>query len=142
MSNGIDPITGRRPHRFVMRRPKPIPIEPFHVSPPIKCRDCGAVDIWCTTCEARHPIRSIDDHTHVAFCIREEHKAQLRQHCPLAGRADHALDQQVHERKREIAAAMVGALIGFITGVALTLLTVAIVGGAYLYQGVEHRIEQ
>jgi len=82
-----------------------------------------------------HPIRAIEHHVHIAHCHAKQ--KELRHPCPIPGRlardkaeAD-ALDPLVHERKREIAAATVGLLLGFILGVVATLATIVSLNLAY-----------
>ena len=129
-------------HRFVMRKQAPIPVEPFKLPPPIKCVDCGAVDIWCRACDTGHPIRSIEQHVHAAQCHDDPSGPKLlRQACPLAGKAetDAAHDQLAYERKREITAATLGLFLGFILGVVMTLATVVLLSSHYRARPVQEQ---
>lgn len=152
MSNPPFPTGGRAPRLHFVSKPAEFPVKPASVQPPTKCRDCGAVDIWCATCQAPHPIRSIeqghDQTCHIAHCDQDPTLTpmQLRQPCPLAGKAatDGPLDPLAHERKREIAAVTIGILCGFIAGVVLTLATIIILSSAASPRGIkaEHSIEK
>lgn len=151
MTNVI-PARGLAPrHRFVMRKQCELPVKPSATPPPTKCRDCGAVDIWCVTCQTPHPIRRIEQHhehaCHVAHCDQDPTLTPmaLKQPCSLAGKAsaDAALDPLTHERKREWAAAAVGIFVGIIIGIVITLATIVTLNLAYRpRQATEYTIER